>query len=146
MGGGAGEIRLLIHLRNKINKPRTYKGSLSQVKDKKWLDGFSAKKTPLSLNKFPKPHPYHKITEEKAPQLRYISQVIKPKNLIVSASSWHPFLTLPNQVTHKAWRMSGPTHILLHQRAPPPPTPARICPEAFSSPAGERLQHQRAEI
>lgn len=118
----------MIYLRNKINKPRTCKGSLSQVKDRKWLDGFSVKKKnkkkkpPLSLHRFPKPHPQQKITEEKAPgkvaKVHFSGN--KTKNPIVSASSWHPFLTLPNQVTHKAWGMSGPTHILLvHQRATP---------------------------
>lgn len=105
------------------------------------------KKPPLSLNRFPKPHPQHKITEEiasgKVAKVYFSDKTTK--NPFVSARPWHSFLTQPNQVTHKAWGRSGPTHILLvHQRAPCPP--AWICPEAFSSCGWERLQHQRAEI
>lgn len=73
----------------------------------------------------------------------------KTKNPIKSASSWHCFLTLSNEVLQKAWGVSGPTRIpLVHHRAPSPRpcNPVWLCPEAFSSCGWERLRYQRAEI
>lgn len=54
----------------------------------------------------------------------------KTKNPIKSASSWHSFLTLSNEVLQKAWGVSGPTRIpLVHHRAPSP-APAIQCGSA----------------
>lgn len=115
------KIRLFIYLRNKINKPRTCKRFPLPSQGRK-MAGCLFCKTHLYvrinfLNPTPTTESLKKTAEGKVAKAHFSDN--KTKNPITSASSWHSFLTLPNQVTQKTWGMSGPTHTsLVHQWAP----------------------------